>query len=126
MVSLTTILDAAADVSDAESVSSGYDKILKDKVISHTKTSLWRKAKFTTAATARYKTGDIYVMMVNEITMPEDMGEKKWEYYESKIRKTLNTKRNNTVDAMKKDFIGKCGRLTCVRAQLWVWQWSTL
>lgn len=75
---------------------------------------LWKKCRFTTDVVTEYGKGAVYTMVVGDLSLPKNMGERMWKRYEKKIRLALNSKRNNVVDAMKKAFHGKCCRLTSI------------
>lgn len=106
-LSSLTLLGAVSDVTDANSVTSGTERMHK-RVEKHARDVLWKKTRFTSAATCKYKVGGIYTKAVKDLKLTKDMGEDKWRKYEALIRRSLNNKRNNTVDAMKKAFEGKC------------------
>lgn len=93
-------------MSDVSTVTgdSSANKAMYMQVEKYVRESLFNKAKFTTDRNTRYKSGDIYILVVRDLRLNSDMGEEQWKKIESVIRRAFNNKRNNTVETMKLAF----------------------
>ena len=65
---------------------------------------LFRVVKFTTDINTLYQKGGIYIAMVRDLKLNNNMGEEHWKKLESVVRRSFNNKRNNTVETMKLAF----------------------
>ena len=117
VVCLLLIHNHCKAVSDGVSTVTGDDssgnKDVYLQVEKYVRLTLFPKIKFTTDTNTLYKQGQLYVLVVRDLRLNNNMGAETWKKFESVIRRSFNNKRNNTVETMKHAF--KCKYYSIVR-----------
>lgn len=73
----------------------------RDQVEDYVKNTLWPYLRFTTDSNTMYGSGRLFVRVVVDLGLPADVDRDTWRLVETMVRKVLNNKRNNVVEAMK-------------------------
>jgi hypothetical protein len=82
---------------------SGEDLVLREYVYG----KLWKKVKFILCETELDLNGKLAQKILNDLKVKDKYKESYWARNQCKVQKMINQKRNNTIGALKKEFIRK-------------------
>jgi hypothetical protein len=87
---------------------SGEDLVLREYVYG----KLWKKVKFILCETELDLNGKLAQKILHDLKVKEKYKESYWARNRHKVQKMINQKRNNTIGALKKEFIRKFQLMT--------------
>lgn len=82
---------------------SGEDLVLREYVYG----KLWKKVKFILCETELDLNGKLAQKILKDLKVKDKYRESYWSRNRNKVQKMINQKRNNTIGALKKEFIRK-------------------
>lgn len=82
---------------------SGEDLVLREYVYG----TLWKKVKFVLCETELDLNGKLAQKILKDLKVKDKYKESYWARNRNKVQKLINQKRNNTIGALKKEFIRK-------------------